>query len=400
MEKKPAIRFEGYSDEWKKGRLSEYLDVSTQKNTEGNYSKKDVLSVSGDYGIINQIEFHGKSLAGASVLNYGVVQNGDVVYTKSPLNANPYGIIKTNKGKSGIVSTLYAVYRPKEGVFPDFIQVYFEESSRMNNYVLPLVSKGAKNDMKISAENALKGTVVFPAYGEQVEICIFFDHINALIDIHQCNLDRMIATKKSMLDKLFPQGDAKVPAIRFEGFKDEWEKKPLGELFEEYSEKGHEELPPLMIIQGAGTIPRNESDRKLMYNKANLSGYKLVRKGDFIVHLRSFEGGLEIATTTGIISPAYHTLHGENVDSDFYYAYFRSRKFIDVDLRHHVYGIRDGRSIDINGMKTILIPYTSYEEQKQIAGYLNSLDELIGLYRFRVEKLKNIKAACLQRMFV
>jgi type I restriction enzyme S subunit len=88
------------------------------------------------------------------------------------------------------------------------------------------------------------------------------------------------------------------------------------------------------------------------------------------------------------------------VYSDFYYAYFRSRKFIDVDLRRHVYGIRDGRSIDINGMKTILIPYTSHEEQKQIAGYLNSLDELIELYQMRIEKLKNIKAACLQGMFV
>ena len=107
------------------------------------------MSVSGDYGIVNQIEFQGRSFAGASVSNYGVVQTGNVVYTKSPLNSNPYGIIKTNKGKPGIVSTLYAVYHPKENAFSDFIQVYFEQHARMNNYMHPLVNKGAKNDMKV-----------------------------------------------------------------------------------------------------------------------------------------------------------------------------------------------------------------------------------------------------------
>ena len=64
-----------------------------------------------------------------------------------------------------------------------------------------------------------------------------------------------------------------------------------------------------MIIQGGGTIRRDESDRSLLYDKANLSNYKMVKEGDFIVHLRSFEGGLEKATNTGIISPAYHTFH-------------------------------------------------------------------------------------------
>ena len=143
------------------------------------------MSVSGDYGIVNQIEFQGRSFAGASVLNYGVVQTGDVVYTKSPLNSNPYGIIKTNKGKPGIVSTLYAVYHPKENTFSDFIQVYFEQHARMNNYMHPLVNKGAKNDMKVSAENALKGPVCFPSRVEQESISAFFSVLDNLITLHQ-----------------------------------------------------------------------------------------------------------------------------------------------------------------------------------------------------------------------
>ena len=160
-----------------------------------------------------------------------------------------------------------------------------------------------------------------------------------------------------------------------------WEQRKLGEVFEEYSEKNHAELPPLTIIQGGGTIRRDESERALQYDKSSLSNYKMVNKDDFIVHLRSFEGGLEKASSQGIISPAYHTFHGEDVDSRFYYAYFRSKNFINKDLKPHVYGIRDGRSIDIEGMKTIRIPWASYPEQKSIGDFLTHLDTLITLHQ-------------------
>lgn len=182
---KPAIRFKGFTEAWEQRKLEEYLSVSSDKNGDGTYDKTDVLSVSGDYGIVNQIEFQGRSFAGASVLNYGVVRTGDIVYTKSPLNSNPYGIIKSNKGKTGIVSTLYAIYHPKENTHTYFVQTYFEQHARMNNYMHPLVNKGAKNDMKVSAENALKGQVCFPSYEEQKAISEYFSVIDNLITLHQ-----------------------------------------------------------------------------------------------------------------------------------------------------------------------------------------------------------------------
>jgi len=203
-----------------------------------------------------------------------------------------------------------------------------------------------------------------------------------------------------MLEKMFPRNGADVPEIRFKGFEGAWEYREFGEVFYEYSEKDCDDLPPLMIIQGGGTILREKSDRNLMYNKENLSHYKLVNEGDFIVHLRSFEGGLELATNTGIISPAYHTFHGENIDSKFYYSYFRSKRFIDVDLNPHVYGIRDGRSIDIKGMKSIKIPFTNYEEQKAIGEFIDSIDNLISHQQKKLEHLKHLKAALLDKMFV
>ena len=191
----------------------------------------------------------------------------------------------------------------------------------------------------------------------------------------------------------------KSPALRFRGYTDDWEQRKLGDIFEEYSEKDHAELPALTIIQGGGTIRRDESDRALQYDKKSLSNYKKVDVGDFIVHLRSFEGGLEMATNTGIVSPAYHIFHGEKVDSRFYYSYFRSKQFINTDLKPHVYGIRDGRSIDIEGMKTIEIPWTILDEQKAIGNCIDTLDRLITLHQRKLEKLKLVKKSMLEKMF-
>lgn len=199
----PEIRFKGFTDLWEQRKLEEYLEVSGQKNFEGIYTKEDVLSVSGDFGIVNQIEFQGRSFAGASVANYGVVETGDIVYTKSPLKSNPYGIIKANKGKNGIVSTLYAVYKPKQSANPEFVQIYFEQDARMNNYMHPLVNKGAKNDMKVSAENALKGQIVFPDIKEQRTISEFFHNLDTLITLHQRKLEKLQNIKKSCLEKMF-----------------------------------------------------------------------------------------------------------------------------------------------------------------------------------------------------
>lgn len=104
------------------------------------------------------------------------------------------------------------------------------------------------------------------------------------------------------------------------------------------------DLSPLTIIQGQGTVRRDESDRRIAYDKKGLKNYKAVKKDDFIVHLRSFEGGLEIANQDGIVSPAYHVYRGSsNVCSQFYYPYFRSNNFIKGRLAICVTGVRDGK---------------------------------------------------------
>lgn len=202
-ERYPELRFPGFTDAWEQCKLNEFLSVSDLKNTEDKYNKKDVLSVSGDYGIVNQIEFQGRSFAGVSVSNYGVVETGDIVYTKSPLKLNPYGIIKTNRINNGIVSTLYAIYKTKENCDSKFIEHYFNLDSRLNKYLKPLVNKGAKNDMKVSSENALIGEVCFPHITEQKLIADFLDWLDVYITLHQRKLEHLQLQKKALLQQMF-----------------------------------------------------------------------------------------------------------------------------------------------------------------------------------------------------
>ena len=177
----PRIRFKKFSEPWERHKLSHYLETSAQKNTQNLYTKEDVLSVSGEFGVVNQIKHLGRSYSGSVVSNYGVVNSGDVIYTKSPLKEAPYGIIKTNIDNAGIVSALYAVYHPNGNVFSPFVQTYFDLDHRLNDYLRPLISKGAKNTINVGDEAALDGDVLFPGYEEQIEIYRFFSGFDKLI---------------------------------------------------------------------------------------------------------------------------------------------------------------------------------------------------------------------------
>ena len=401
-EKKPALRFKGFTDPWEQRKLGEICDFITKGATPTTYgfswqpdgvpffrndSIKDNVFVFGEFSYISE--------AANEVLKRSEVHGNDILIAITG-DIGKVGIIPDTVEKANINQHIARVRIRKEAL-PYFVYQYLASDDTQKEYQK---IKTGLSMPQLSLEQVRDIVVKIPEFNEQGKIADCLRRIDTLITLHQRKYEKLVNIKKSMLDKMFPQNGASVPEIRFKGFTDPWEQRKLGEVFEEYSEKNHAELPPLTIIQGGGTIRRDESERALQYDKSSLSNYKMVNKDDFIVHLRSFEGGLEKASSQGIISPAYHTFHGEDVDSRFYYAYFRSKNFINKDLKPHVYGIRDGRSIDIEGMKTIRIPWASYPEQKSIGDFLTHLDTLITLHQRKLEKLQNIKKSCLEKMFV
>ena len=370
---------------WEQRKLEDYLTVSTEKNTGNIYGRSDVLSVSGDYGIVNQIEFQGRSFAGASVSNYGVVQTGDVVYTKSPLNSNPYGIIKTNKGKPGIVSTLYAVYHPKDNAFPDFIQVYFEQHARMNNYMHPLVNKGAKNDMKVSAENALKGTVCFPSRVEQESISAFFSVLDNLITLHQRD-----------------------SIMRFFGAWDNanaWEQRKFEDLYDYASEGGTPDTNNPAFYEG-GKIPfvkiedtvekYIDSPKSYITEEGmNHSSAWLIPKGNVIFTNGATVGNvainrLPVTTKQGILG----IIPSKKVTSEFLFYLLSSTEF-QREVRSRM-ATGTFATIILKSLNEIPVCFPSNtNEQESIITILSRLDNLITLHqRERKNRLfggKNVK---------
>ena len=203
LEKCPKLRFPGFDEPWEENELSHYLVENTERNRGLAFGKEDVLSVSGEYGVINQIAFQGRSFAGESVADYHVVETDDIVYTKSPLKANPYGIIKANKGIPGIVSTLYAVYHPLNTVAPRFVDLYFANDLRLNKFLKPLVNIGAKHDMKVNNSFVLTGTVVFPSIGEQQKLVDFFAKLDRRIEAQRKIVAALKKYKRGLSDSLF-----------------------------------------------------------------------------------------------------------------------------------------------------------------------------------------------------
>ena len=203
----PRLRFSGFKTPWQTRTLSDLLVERKQRNRSLTYGPGEVLSVSGEFGCVNQIELLGRSYAGVSVKDYHVVETGDLVYTKSPLKRNPYGIIKANKGQPGIVSTLYAVYRPTSLAVPAYLDHCFSRDFHVNSYLQPIVRKGAKNDMKVNNETVLTGEITVPNVAEQAAIADFLDSIDATISIVQRAYSVLVEHKRALMHMLFPPAE-------------------------------------------------------------------------------------------------------------------------------------------------------------------------------------------------
>lgn len=398
---KPKIRFNGYTEDWEQRKLSDIY---------GSIGNAFVGTATPYYAEQGHFYLESNNVKDGQINHNSEVFINDEFYEKQKdkwLRTGDMVMVQSGHvGHAAVIPeeldntaahALIMFRNPKEEIEPYFLNYEYQTDKAKKK--IENITTG--NTIKhILASDMQEFVVDVPKYEEQKVIADYFRNIDHLITLHQRKCEQTKTLKKYMLQKMFPQDGEKVPQIRFEGFTEDWEQRKLGEVFKEYSEKNHTELPALTIIQGGGTVKREESDRNLMYDESNLSNYKMVRKDDFIVHLRSFEGGLEKSLLDGIISPAYHTFHSDVADSRFYYPYFRSHEFIKHKLVPHVYGIRDGRSIDIAGMKTIEIPYTSIEEQRKIGDYLESLDNLITLHQRKCDELKEVKKFMLQNMFV
>lgn len=194
----------------------------------------------------------------------------------------------------------------------------------------------------------------------------------------------------------------KVPKIRFEEFTEDWENTDASIIFKTYFDKNHPDLPVLSASQEYGMIIREDVGFKVQHNKENEAGYKRVLPGQFVIHLRSFQGGFAHSDVEGITSPAYTIIEfrDKSQQDDIFWKYVLTSKEFIKRLETVTYGIRDGRSISFEDFSELGFNVPDIKEQRKIGKTLTVIDTLIRKLEQKLEKLRNIKQSLLNQMFV
>lgn len=191
------------------------------------------------------------------------------------------------------------------------------------------------------------------------------------------------------------------PKIRFKGFEEEWTPEYATNIFSSICDKGHPDLPVLSATQDRGMIIRDESEKIVLHNKANEVGYKRVAPGQFVIHLRSFQGGFAHSDVEGITSPAYTVMglkHPELHSDYFWKIVFSSKEFINR-LKAVTYGIRDGRSISYDDFLELSFSSPAPTEQRAIANFFKAASNHISILQNKITSLKSLKICYLNRLF-
>ena len=389
----PSIRFRGFDDAWEQRKLGDCFSERVENMPDG-----ELISVTINDGIKKFSELGRHDNSNDDKSKYKKVCVGDIAYNSMRMWQGASGY----SPYEGIVSPAYTVLSPNAGVFSRCIAYQFKLPQMVHTFQIN--SQGITSDnwnLKYPTLSEIE-IYISKSVVEQKQIAEFFTSLDNLITLHQRKYEKLQAFKVSMLEKMFPKDGADVPEVRFKGFDGSWEKMPASELFTSYVDKGHPELPVLSATQDAGMVVRNEIGKSVFHEAANEVGYKRVLPGQFVIHLRSFQGGFAHSAIEGITSPAY-TVFGlkepENHDDYFWKYVFMSKQFIKR-LETVTYGIRDGRSISYDEFLTLDFLFPRKEEQSLICQYLLKLDSLIAMRKQELDKLQFIKKALLEKMFV
>ena len=241
-----------------------------------------------------------------------------------------------------------------------------------------------------------------PNIQEQSAIGSLFRTLDDLLAAYKDNLTNYQAIKSSMLSKMFPKAGQTVPEIRLVGFEGEWKQDQADKIFKPFSEKNRADLPVLSASQVDGMVLRGEIGIDIKYDETTLINYKVVRPNQFVIHLRSFQGGFALSKIEGITSPAYTIIdfiEKDKHNSEFWNCILTSTSFIKL-LETVTYGIRDGKSISFKDFSSLKFMFPTPEEQIAIANFFSNLDTLISSYQDKITQLEFLKKKLLQDMFI
>ena len=372
----PKLRFPGFTEDWEQRKLSDILKVNSGKDYK--HLDQGNIPVYGTGGYMLSVN---ESLSNIDAI--GIGRKGTIdkpQYLKAPF---------------WTVDTLF------------YLTALDHHSILFLYYLMQLIpwkkydeSTGVPSLSKTTIEN-ISGYVPLNSKEEEL-ISTLFNQLDKSITLHQRKLEHLNLKKKALLQKLFPKNGDRYPELRFPGFTDAWEQRKADYIFKSVTDKGYPELPVLSASQELGMVYRDRNGIDIQHNKKNETSYKRVLPGQFVIHLRSFQGGFAYSEVEGITSPAYIVMSFKNSSEQyglFWKHVFKSETFIKR-LETITYGIRDGRSISFSDFKSLILQYPSYSEQKLIGDSIALIERGITLHQRKLDHLQLQKKALLQQMFV
>ncbi|NCU29851.1 restriction endonuclease subunit S [Candidatus Saccharibacteria bacterium] len=406
----PALRFRGFDDEWKKSKLGDLTARIVRKNI--NNESKLPLTISAQYGLVDQITYFNNRVASRDVSGYYLVFNGEFAYNKSSSDGFPFGTIKRlDLYEKGVLSTLYIVF----GILnvmqtdSDYLTTFFD-TDKWHKGIAERAAEGARNHglLNISADDFMDIDLVHPSNkAEQTRIGKFFQNLDSLIALQRRKLVKLQNVKKAMLQKMFPTRGSTTPQIRFAGFTEPWQEQKLGDLAAQTYGGG----TPATANEKywGGDIPWIQSSdltenklsgvvpRKYVTNAGlRASATRLVPKNSIAIITRVGVGKLAIMPFAYTTSQDFLSLSNLKANAQFsaYVIYNRLQSELHAVQGTSIKGITKEELL----AKELLLP--DEKEQIKIGIYFKQLDTRISLQQLKLEKLQNVKKACLAAMFV
>lgn len=396
--KYPQLRFKGFTDPWEQRKLGDLGDILRK-------SIDPQLTPSREFVEYSMPSYdRGKRpnrVLGESMQSTRLKISGTVLLINK-LNVRQRRIWFVKKApENAVASGEFVPFQSFEIDLGFLHQLFLSDKTTSE---LQSISSGTSNSQKrVTPSDLLHYPICIPTTkGEQVVVGRFLSSIDNLITLHQRKLAKLKELKQGYLQKMFPQNGSKIPELRFKGFADAWEQRKSRELFVKLNEKNHPELPVVSSTQDNGIVYRNDLDIDIKYAKNDLINYKVIHPGNFVISLRSFQGGFEMSDILGITSPAYTIFDFKNhvnYSHDYWRYLFKSYNFIE-SLKKVTFGIRDGKSISFSEFSSLPVIYPfSKNEQRIIGKAFQKIDQLIAANQRKVEKLKELKKGYMQKMF-
>lgn len=382
----PKIRFNNFNDEWVKQDLESEI---TEIFAGGDIDKKKILS-KGMYPVIAN----------------ALTNNGIIGYYNEYFRIKAPAVTVTGRGNVGHANARKINFTPvvrlltiKTSHDVDFLE------KAINNHKVIVESTGIP---QLTIPQLLKYKIFFPkSIEEEEKLGVFFRNIDELLILFEKEYDKLITLKKAMFEKMFPKDGKDIPEVRFKGFTESWMQCNLGKVLTERKvlQKISEDAPILAFAAGQGVIDRSErksNNRDHLTLDPTNKTYLLTEYNDIVYNPSNLKYGAIDRNKhgRGVISPIYVTFTTEEEPS-FIELIVKSEKFKLRALQYEEGTVVKRQSVKPENLLSLSVKISkSKDEQKKIGEYFEKMDKLILLHQKELEKLKIIKKACLQKMFI